>query len=45
MAWLRGAALNPAKDIMGSSLNEGDGLGDELDITGSMDGHNGDIIG
>ena len=33
------------KDVMGSTLNEGDGSGDELDITGSMDGHNEDIIG
>ena len=33
------------RDIMGSLINERDGSGDELDITGSMDGHNGDIIG
>ena len=31
------------KDIVGSLL--GDGSGDDLDITESMDGHNEDIIG
>ena len=36
-------AKHSHKDIVGSSL--GDGSGDDLDVTESMDGHNEDIIG